>query len=950
MLETLRDINFPNILPEQAKIITKKASKFHPLAGVNFLEQYIDKSIQKEWNIPSESVYSYFESCLEDLKERDLVLGFRKTYMEKEKDKNMLTMLQLRDYHGAEELMDDTLIKSHILEPSHETLKGYIEKHIYEEAWIEIQKNFNDWGTLYEVAKETQRKDLLIEAAYYTQNLDVMEQLLKQNIDEESSIDNYMSYVYCLLINDNRTEPFGRDGVMKFKEAIYLRLMFKWFHLPKVFCESYIIQVNRACLWNEFEEGFDIILEFMTQKKQQPETRALQHLSKFKDEVTQSYYYIFRQRLPNEADGLLNAKKLLEQRSLISHYLHSMLKNFLESQVRTITSAYNFSDSKKYNIYNESVHNTIMYCKIERSFNIYNSVMNVSKDVDKMIDDGMMASQVDEYFYYYELVKLWEADDDQKDPPERVIRRLTVPTSFKTELRSSLHALLMEGYIEKNMLEKANEHGVEAIKLYENNWSIWTVWFHFYKKLYQQCMNTDKNMVYLKEMIKLFTKVSKYQHQNYLLFNEILNALYFRDDMIKLKYNSDESMKNEVAAAFKALINETPVWTWTVWLGNLILNVYKKKNSLNLDEIIISAIKLSGQCYKSYTHHVLNSILNTASEKDPRYKELEDELDVMKYNPLINLKFQDSPMIKLYNILDSKDIKDKNHHQETIRMIYSYREIESKQVTQINARCRDIGGESFNRLKNIDSSQRLHEVITIIESYLTSEKHLINKKPKVHMNEIPLGAKINVLNPTNLYNERNLTEFYSEAFLLPEIKVIYEARTFGIQVELMTSKHVKLVYTLKKSQINPVHLMSYNHYKKILNTELTVNNETVNRMLKFEATDMMFLEDQFFMKSKPRSEVYLIDMLDEEMENIGLSVDYSIEHFASKKSIQEASKRGIQEVNKHMMDRVKNPVLKREVLRKLKSQYEIFLWKKRYAQSLGVNMISSLLFVKGRLE
>ena len=904
--------------------------------------------MQKDWSIPSESVYYYFEECLEELKERDLVLGFRKTFLDKEKDKNMLTMLQLRDFHGAEEICDEILAKSQVLDPTQETLKGYIEKHIYEEATIEIQKNFNEWGNLFEASKETQRRDLLIESAYYTQNIDYMEQLLRQNIDEEVSIDNYMFYIYSLMVNDSRTEPFEKKGVLTFKETIYLRLMHKWFHLPKVFCENYIVQVYQACLWNEFEEGLDIIQEFMTQKKN-PEQKSLQHLTKFKEEVTGSYYYIFRQRLPNEADGLVNAKRILEQRSLISYHIHNLLKNYLENQVIRSTTAqgtlYDFSDPKKYNSYNETLFNSVMYCRLERNYGIYNSILNVAKEADKMIGEKQVASQVDEYYYYYELIKYWEADDDQKELPEKMLARLrqqSGPQSetkdLRDELKCDLFATIMEGYLEKNNLEKANEYGIESIKYGKDSMNVWCLWFQFFKKLYHQQSKTE-NLIYLKDMIRSFTKITKYPNSNnFLLFNEILNALYFRDDLIKSKFNSDENLKGEVIKAFEAMLREQPIWTWTVWLGNLLLNVYKK-NSIRLDECILEAVRMASLQYRYFVHHVLNSILMSSSEKDKSLKEIYDSICS---NPLGHLRFHDEDGYfgKLTSIFEHEDLHNKNDHPETISSIYTYQTIESKQISQINAKCKDIG-EGYNQLKNLDNSQRLLTLIKMIDDYLAGQKSILNKKPVKSLSTKTLGARVGILNPATVYTDKNLPEFYTDVYLLPETKVVYESRRFCLQVEFLNTKHQKLVYTLRKPSVNSVYLMSYNHYIKILNSEFCSNNETVYRMLRFEPLDMMYLEDDYCLKSKPATEISLIDVLDEEMESNKLKVDQAIDLFAAKK--------GVNDVNKIMMELTKNTVLKREVLKRLKSQYDIFLWKKRYAQSLGTNMINSLLFVKGRL-
>ena len=105
----------------------------------------------------------------------------------------------------------------------------------------------------------------------------------------------------------------------------------------------------------------------------------------------------------------------------------------------------------------------------------------------------------------------------------------------------------------------------------------------------------------------------------------------------------------------------------------------------------------------------------------------------------------------------------------------------------------------------------------------------------------------------------------------------------------------------------------------------------------------MYLEEDYCLKAKPASELHLIDLLDTEMEGIekepiDRKPDCSLEQFVNKKNVSD--------VNNNMLMHTPESILKKAVLHKLKSEFDLFLWKKRYAQSLGVNMLNSLLFLK----
>ena len=157
----------------------------------------------------------------------------------------------------------------------------------------------------------------------------------------------------------------------------------------------------------------------------------------------------------------------------------------------------------------------------------------------------------------------------------------------------------------------------------------------------------------------------------------------------------------------------------------------------------------------------------------------------------------------------------------------------------------------------------------------------------------------------------------------------------------MTPKFKKLTYILKKPAIQSTMLYQHNHYLRLINFEMLKKNETVYRSVKFEPLDCIYLEEDFFMRAKRNNEASLIDILDSEMRDQGSSPDLALELLASKKLTSE--------VNKLMMDQVSGNILTREISQHLKSEYDIFYWKKKYAQSLAVNLVNSLFFLKGSI-
>jgi hypothetical protein len=124
-----------------------------------------------------------------------------------------------------------------------------------------------------------------------------------------------------------------------------------------------------------------------------------------------------------------------------------------------------------------------------------------------------------------EKLKLWTADPESEEIDQTIENRLK-DDNFNKDLRSDLRSKIMWGYLQKNDLEKANVNGVEALKLNEENWKAWKVWFHFYKRICDETKEFDIFLKNLREMIICFRKLYKIRpHKSILLFGEIIKFI-----------------------------------------------------------------------------------------------------------------------------------------------------------------------------------------------------------------------------------------------------------------------------------------------------------------------------------------------------------------------------------------------------------------------------------------
>ena len=92
---------------------------------------------------------------------------------------------------------------------------------------------------------------------------------------------------------------------------------------------------------------------------------------------------------------------------------------------------------KKANIFNETYHNAIKYCSIERKYGIFNTIFNIEREIEKNNLSEAFASQNDEFIYLKEKLKLWSLNPEKRSIEPKIIDRL-IDNNFNKDLRSDL--------------------------------------------------------------------------------------------------------------------------------------------------------------------------------------------------------------------------------------------------------------------------------------------------------------------------------------------------------------------------------------------------------------------------------------------------------------------------------------------------------------------------------
>lgn len=173
-------------------------------------------------------------------------------------------------------------------------------------------------------------------------------------------------------------------------------------------------------------------------------------------------------------------------------------------------------------------------------------------------------------------------------------------------------------------------------------------------------------------------------------------------------------------------------------------------------------------------------------------------------------------------------------------------------------------------------------------------------------------------------------------YLVPDINVIYEGRRFKIQLEFASASFKNIKYTFEKRVTDDLGHFLRGHYEKFLNLQMLKDPETVYRDIKFLPEEVVYFDDEFLMRKQLKSEAYMTDILDDKLTELGLSKNYPLELLSEKKSNEE--------INQILREKIPNDMLKTYILNRLDNQYDLFYWRKRYAQNIAIHGCRDLIF------
>jgi len=627
--------------------------------------------------------------------------------------------------------------------------------------------------------------------------------------------------------------------------------------------------------------------------------------------------------------GLSECKKIIEQRNLISHVLHSRMEELVNEKRTTIS----INGPAGCNIFNETYHNAIKYCEIERKFGLYNTIIALKKQLGSDFEqlNKILASQTDEHLFLKEEIKLWAVDQDA-ELSISLLDRLR-DENFDKDIRSDLYSYIMNGYLTRNDLESAHEVGISFIKLNEENWKGWQCWVIFYRKI---CEETKSQEIFIDSicgMIKSFMKAIRYKsHTTFMYMSEIIDLITSRSEFISGK--NEEDLK-PLEQEFEEMLHSIPVWIWVIWLPTMLLQFRKIPDAHWLRTVLIKAINISTHIYPEYIHQMLNVI--SANEGDEMQDDIiSDAIEKISSNYTNKVRYNSiftQRMSAIYE--DILKIDDANEYQDVFDQLYSATQIDSKTTNILLTNCKQLWN-SKAQFKNQENHHKISTLISLVEENREEHKNRLLEGIVDIGNLLPIKDRVGVPQFHKLYSEKSIRHCVKSMYMSPEVKVVYEGKKFKLEVIFVSKQYKFHKYTFEKSHINQMNCYIANHYTRLLNTRMTKHHETIFRDLKLPLYNFAFLEDDYILREKNIHEDHLIDLVDKEINNQDCSSEYPLELLSQKKNLSE--------VFKCMKEMLPSNFLKREVLKRLDDPMELFYWRKRYGHSIGINAIKSLIF------
>ena len=319
--------------------------------------------------------------------------------------------------------------------------------------------------------------------------------------------------------------------------------------------------------------------------------------------------------------------------------------------------------------------------------------------------------------------------------------------------------------------------------------------------------------------------------------------------------------------------------------------------------------------------------------KSQKYKDL---IKHFRSNDFYGLRHYEYFIKIMLDLFKDNECYKANDLEEAIEALYKTNGVlDTRAGTKIFEEIKDV--KQFNQGTN-DIYSKLSNMIDFIHTNTKRVGRKYKNRDYTKLLNLPFDFELYLPKAINFFSESTVKKSFISLNLLPDVKVLRSARKFALQISFISSSMKIHKYTLEKNYgaCDPIQYILFANSKRITNSILLKNNETVHRDILLHDFEIFFLDAEHMIRPSYDSCENLVDIADDYMAFTGENIDKPIDLLINKKSIQE--------VNTIMKDVFPSNVLKNYAIQKLVKPYEYVIWKKSICKSLAINCFVSKCF------
>ncbi|CAJ0885247.1 10109_t:CDS:10 [Entrophospora sp. SA101] len=415
------------------------------------------------------------------------------------------------------------------------------ESILWEDRWISSAKKLQQWNILYDLAKNENSKDLLLDCAFHladwANEKELSEQISYLSSFELSKSPQYKMFEsFVALMRSSHTNNFDEYKKL-IREANQLTLQ-KWCTLPKIVSESHISLLHSFQLMVEFDEATKIFSNLSNY------IQSLDNQNEIRNVLSS-----WRERLPNMWDDINIWSDIVAFRKHIFNVISKSFEQFQNLQINS-----------NHRGHHETAWIINRFAHVARKHQLYDVCTEFLQKIYTLPNIEIQEA----FLKLREQAKCHYQNNEINQALDVIIN--TNLHFFSSQQKAEFHTLQGMIYLKSNRDSEANELFSTAVTNDMRLPKAWAAWGYYNDRKYKEKPN---------EII-----FAIYALTCYLQAASLYNSAKSRKLVIRILWllSLDDS-QGTMSIVFETFFNKTevPVWYWITFIPQLIICLMHKE-------------------------------------------------------------------------------------------------------------------------------------------------------------------------------------------------------------------------------------------------------------------------------------------------------------------------------------------------------------------------------------